>query len=112
MMIVDDPHDYDRWIPLAYDAEMKRKLWFYETKEGKVTFHVQTDVTDIVEANKEAFNASENKRWGDGKVVASIPMGDYYRKIVPAKQNGDDAYVKRWLNDPDNRAFRTFKGNI
>lgn len=112
MMIVDDPRDYDKWILLAYDAVLKRKLWFKETKEGIVETHVEDDVSDIVEANKASFNDSENKRWGGGKVVASIPTSLYFDKIVPAKLNGDDAYIKRWLNDSDNRAYRTFKGKV
>ena len=69
-------------------------------------------MTDIVETNKAAFNDSENQRWGDGKVVASIDLPTYFNKIVPAKLNGDDAYIKRWLNDSDNRAYRTRKGTI
>lgn len=69
-------------------------------------------IDPLIEANKQAFNDSAGKRWGDGKIVASIPMDLYYRKIVPMKKAGDDAGLKRFLDDPDNRAFRTFQGAV
>ena len=72
----------------------------------------ETRVDAIVDANKELFNASEGQRWGEGRLVANIPMGQYFKKFMPARKNGDDAYIKRLLNDADNRAWRTFKGRI
>jgi hypothetical protein len=115
-MIILDPeterHLYGKWLPLFYDPETCKETLFCETEDGKVMTQTITDVEALVEQNKAALNDSEGQRWGDGKVVASIDMPTYYNKIVPAKQNGDDAYIKRFLNDPDNRAYRTFKGNI
>lgn len=69
-------------------------------------------VDPLLEANRVAYNDSFGKRWGDGQVAASIPLDLYFRKIVPMKKAGDDAAIKRWLNDSDNRAFRTFKGHL
>ena len=86
-------------------------VWMAEVYGETVTC-VQQRVDQIVEDNKEALNNSAGKRFGDGRVVASIPLDIYYNKLVPAKKNGDDAYIKRFLNDSDNRAFRRFGGNI
>ncbi len=69
-------------------------------------------IDPIIEANKQKFNDSEGKRWGTGQIVASIPMDMYYRRYVPMKQAGDDAGLKRFLDNPDNRNLRTFKGAI
>jgi hypothetical protein len=85
---------------------------FCENEDGTILWHTETVVEELVEQNRAAFNDSTDKRWGDGRVVASIDLPTYWDKIVPAKQNGDDAYIKRFLNDPDNRAYRTFKGKI
>jgi hypothetical protein len=112
MMIVDDPRDYGKWLPWSFDPVTRKRVSFCEQENGKILWHTETVVEELVEANKEAFNDSEGKRWGDGKVVAKIDMPTYYNKILPAKQAGDDAWVKRFLNDPDNRAYRTFKGHL
>lgn len=112
MMIVDDPRDYGKWLPWSYEPENGKYVEFMETEDGQVFFNTRTNVEGLVESNKAAFNDSEGKRWGDGKVVASIDLATYYKKIIPAKQAGDDAWIKRFLNDSDNRAYRTFKGTI
>ncbi len=106
-----DPALFCKWRLLDTDPETGQELWLRED-DGELTFKSVTPVGALLEANKAAYNDSEGKRFGDGKVVASIDLPTYYAKIVPAKQNGDDAWIKRWLNDPDNRAYRTFKGKI
>lgn len=69
-------------------------------------------IDPIIEANKASFNDSQGKRWGDGKIVASIPMDLYHRTILPMKKAGDDRGLKAWLDNSDNRAFRTFEGKV
>tara|TARA_R110000868_G_scaffold318570_1_gene579301 strand:- start:1610 stop:1912 length:303 start_codon:yes stop_codon:yes gene_type:complete len=65
----------------------------------------------IVDANKRAFNDAE-ERWGEKlNRVASIPLSVYY----DLKRKGiadDPARMKNWMNDPDNRAFRTRGGTL
>lgn len=112
MLIIDDPSQYGKWLPWSYDPTTGKKVSFCENEDGTVLWHTETDVEGLVENNKSAFNESEGKRWGDGKVIASIDMTTYFNKIVPAKQAGDDAYIKRWLNDSDNRGYRTWKGKV
>lgn len=70
----------------------------------------QPIVDDIIEANKTNFNEAAGP-WGNGKIVASIPIHIYW----DLKRRGiadDDAAMKRWLNDPDNRFFRTRPGRV
>jgi hypothetical protein len=38
-------------------------------------------------------------------------MALYYQMKAEGKLE-DQAYMKRWLNDPDNRAFRTRPGEV
>ena len=112
MMLVDDPSDYGKWLPWSYDPVTRKRVSFCENEDGTILWHYETVVEELVEQNKAAFNDSAGKRWDDGKVIASIDMQTYFNDLVPARLNGDDAYLKRWLNDPDNRAYRTFKGKI
>ena len=49
--------------------------------------------------------------WGEWSKVASIPMPLYYR----LKRDGiadDPKRMKAWLNDADNRFFRTRPGRV
>lgn len=74
----------------------------------------QTLVPSLVaEANAEAMKENDGKRWGDGQIAARIPMHILFgKKLGPAFKAGDDAYIKRFLNDPDNAWMRTFKGRV
>ncbi len=112
MGLIVDKSQYGKWLPWSYDPTTRKRVSFCENEDGTILWNTDVDVEPLIEANKEAFNDSEGKRWGDGKVIASIDLETYFNKIVPAKQAGDDAYIKRFLNDSDNRAYRTFKGHI
>ena len=70
------------------------------------------DCTKIVEANKREFNG-EHRRHGDGigRKVASIPL-DIWMSLQKQGITRDRKAFRRWLNDPDNRAFRTSPGIV
>jgi len=78
-------------------------------------FHIETvsDVTDIIEANKARYNGTDERAgWrGDLHCVGSIPM-DLYFKLRAAGIIGNPERMKKWVNDPDNRLFRTRPGRI
>ena len=67
---------------------------------------------NVDEANTRARNATDKRaKWGDMSRVASIPLSVFYE----LKRKGitdDPQAMKRWLNDPDNRAFRTREGTV
>lgn len=87
----------------------------YEMDLGDGTIVVRREfyaTEALLEANRYALNASQGKRWGDGQVVASIPMNVLYREIMPALEQDDERYVRRWLNNSDHAAFRTFGGKV
>lgn len=96
---------------LSYDPILGIKRTFH-WDDSNDTFLIQTtqETTDIVEANKLAYNDAPD-RMGDLTRVASIPLSLYF----DLKKKGiadDDAAMKRWLNDPDNRFFRTRPGRV
>lgn len=67
---------------------------------------------DVDEANTRARNATDKRtKWGEMARVASIPLSVYY----DLKRQGivdDQKAFKKWLNDPDNRVFRTREGTV
>jgi len=89
------------------------RFWHFDDETGQATIQTQQDVTAVVEANKADFNkVDERANWkGEWHHVASIPEGVYYQLKAEGKLD-DQAYMKRWLNDPDNRFFRTRPGQV
>ncbi len=112
-MLIVDPSQYGKWLPWSFDPITRKRVSFCENEDGTILWNTETVVEELVEANKAEFNDSAGQRWGNGwRKIASIDLPTYFDKIVPAKQAGDDAYIKRWLNDGDNRGYRTFKGKV
>lgn len=97
----------------GYDPVLGIERWFHASADGE-TFTIETiqHVEPIVEAAKMEYNAAP-ERWGERLMhkVASIPMALY----ADLKRKGiidDEAAMKRWLNDSDNRHFRTRPGRV
>jgi hypothetical protein len=66
-------------------------------------------------ANTQEFNDSDGKKWGDGKVVARLPMNvlfDPANQIAKKLKEGDRDHMTWWLNSDAARPFRTFKGRM
>lgn len=98
---------------ISNNAAIKQhqKMHFHE--DGAITIETVQDITDIAEANKASYNAyDERSNWrGDMHKVASIPMSVYY----DLKSKGileDPVAMKAWLNNPDNKVFRTRPGQV
>ena len=90
-----------------------RKMWHYDAEKDEATIETIIDATQIVSDNKERFNSFDEKaNWkGDMHHVASIPMALFYQMKAEGKLD-DQAYMKRWLNSPENRFFRTRPGEV
>tara|TARA_A100000171_G_scaffold27972_1_gene26075 strand:+ start:3032 stop:3376 length:345 start_codon:yes stop_codon:yes gene_type:complete len=102
------------------DSVIKTKMHIDES-ENKYHFEDVQDVQPILERNKfEAKNDLYKVRgMQDAKMykVASIPL----IVVQQLAQQGimsnagrivDKDRFKKWLNDPDNRHFRIYKGNV
>lgn len=82
----------------------------YDADTDEAIISKEQDVSAIIEANKAEFNDAPD-RWGEWTKVGSIPLSVYYeleRKGILHDQKA----LASWLNDPDNRAFRTRPGTI
>ncbi len=88
-----------------YDFHTGRSVWHYFDGEKTI---IRTDypVDNLVRENAAFRN--HVKQGGDWRKVASIPMNILYdNNLARAHSEGDDKYVLRFLNDSDNRAWRT-----
>ena len=78
------------------------------------------DISGILEMNKREYAAQdERKKWGDdafSNKVASIPLTVFAELEKQGITRGfaviDTKRFNEWLNNPDNRAFRTRAGRV
>lgn len=69
----------------------------------------------LLAQNKESLDASHGKRFSDGPMgmkMASIPLNVFYRDFASRLKEGDSDFVKWWLNNDQNRPYRTFRGRV
>lgn len=89
------------------------ETWFnYDNATGDTIITSEQEVAGTIDLNKAQFNDAPS-RWGNDVFhkVASIPLvvlDDLQRRGIA----DDPAKMKQWLNDPDNRYFRTRPGNV
>jgi hypothetical protein len=76
-------------------------------------------ITDYhnAEATKDANAAlredSEGKRFGDYRLLASMPPNELRATgLEAALRQGDDKFISRWMNDSDNRGYRASRGRV
>lgn len=95
------------------DADQGITRYFhYDEETDKATIQTQQDVSAIIEENKQEYaQIDERARWGEWTRVASIPMSVYFQLKAEGKLD-DQAYMKKWLNSPDNKYFRTRAGQV
>ena len=96
------------------NPEFGIKEWFYYDDDTN-TCRIETvqDVEGLLDANVEEQNhiAQSGKRWGEWARVASVPMAIYGEWLTTGKDK-DKRWLKRWLNDRENRKFRTRLGRV
>lgn len=94
------------------DPVLGTKTFFtFDDAKDQFTLETQQDVTEIVDQNKKDYATADKKFKGDMHRIASIPMNVY----MELRANGtmqDPKRLKAWLNDPDNRYFRTKPGRV
>jgi hypothetical protein len=81
--------------------------------DGELVIENVQDAEPIIEANKRLYNSvDERAPWKGGMHrVASIPltvMLDLDRRGIL----NDQKKLRKWLNDPENRHFRTRPGRV
>lgn len=97
----------------SHDAELGITRYFhYDENTDQATISTHQNLSPLLEQTKRYRNQQTSlDRWGEGRVVAQVPLALYYEWLKEGKTN-DDAFLRRWLNDPDNKGFRTFVGKV
>ena len=97
---------------LGFDAETNTTEYFHHDDQGNIGIERVQDVQDIVDVAKRRFNDQKKQTpYGEMCKVASIPLSILH-KLQREGIADDDERMKAWLNDPDNRVFRTRPGTV
>tara|TARA_R110002072_G_scaffold94434_1_gene208653 strand:- start:1086 stop:1376 length:291 start_codon:yes stop_codon:yes gene_type:complete len=78
------------------------------TEDNKDIFHTTQDVQPIIEHCKIL---ADNKPGKDIRHVAEVPLIVYQRACREGWAN-DMSQWRRWLNNSDNKVFRTWQGKL
>lgn len=100
------------WRLHDYDHQTGRSVWC-RFDGAEMVFRIDTPVDTIIRENEFTRNATAGNRMGDWVKIASVPLNHAHEQnLVRAHTEGDTAFVNRWLNSSDNRAWRSFEGNV
>lgn len=94
--------------PVAGTRKVYRDI---DEKHGVILTERLSDEA-LLRMNAEERSETAGQQFGDFRKVASIPEALAMQELMPAIQNYDDEYIKRWLNDFDHSKFRTFEGKV
>jgi hypothetical protein len=106
----DEIRDGD-WVLVDHDPELGRSVW-HLNQDGFDHFRIDYDATQLLEQNKADYNVAQTGWKGDWHKVASVPHNILHDGLDQAIQQQDRDYVKRWLNNSDNRGWRTKPGRV
>ena len=100
------------WVLFDYDVQTGRQVWALHNDDGSTTYRTDYPVQPTIDINTAQRNLAQNHWQGDMHQIASIPLNVYYDQLAEASKQGDEKYLSKWLNDSDNRAWRTKEGNV
>jgi len=84
------------------------RYWHYDEDTDTAVIESVSDHEHLLEGAQESRNGFTSlDRMGDGlQKVAEVPI-DIYATWLADGRDKDQAFVRRWLNDPENRRYRT-----
>lgn len=93
---------------------LRRHYVYWVDKANGVGFRKTENLVeeDLLAQNRERLNDSQGQRFGDGKVVASVPLNVFYRDFASRLREGDTDFMRWWLNNDENKPYRTFRGRV
>lgn len=89
------------------------EIFHYDEATGNFCIESRQDIEPLVEMSKASWNGVDARAgWkGDWHHVAVLPPVIYY-DLQKKGILDDPKALKKWLNDSDNRVFRTRPGRV
>ena len=83
--------------------------------DGNVLFVYRTTprgLTAMLEDNRQSLSDSDGQRFGEGKIVGRIPLNVLFAEGGKHLQDGDQDWMRWYLNRDENRMYRRFRGKV
>jgi hypothetical protein len=90
----------------------------HEDGDGGIIIETKQDVTEIIEANKAQLEFDKERRGHLNELhhIARIPFTVIdvlnQRGIMKGFNVVDDVGFAKWLNDPENAVWKTYRGTV
>lgn len=78
-------------------------------KPNEFVVHTEVEMDEVLKNIAVDREAELSKRFKTNRVLARVPMTVYEQSLL---EQWDEADWKKWLNDPDNAAFRVWPGQV
>lgn len=100
----------------SHDPVTGKTVYFhFDEDTEEITFETQTPIGGLLEGAQAARNeVDERANWkGDAHHVSWMPTPILMKMMREHPETEDfQRAIKRWLNDPDNRPFRSRPGRV
>jgi hypothetical protein len=89
---------------------VRRTMITDEDSPGLLRVFTEVQMDEVLESIKRAREVDESRGpFPMNRHLARVPMTVYEQSLL---EQWDDDRWKRWLNDPDNEAFRVNRGRV
>jgi hypothetical protein len=105
------------WHKRLLSAEADHREWYWSNPDtGEIALETEWLIEPVTTVAKASYNQfDERANWkGELHHVGFVPQHvvEYEWRVNRRRMLADKEYVKHWLNQPENRAFRTRPGRI
>tara|TARA_A100000171_G_scaffold46022_1_gene50380 strand:- start:959 stop:1291 length:333 start_codon:yes stop_codon:yes gene_type:complete len=99
----------------------QKEIWMHDNPDGGYTIEEKQHIKSVLEANKIRQNqfrknsliGNTQRHWQQVAEIPSLVYMDLMKKFGDPKKDPDaQKKWKKWLNDIDNRYFRTNGGKV
>jgi hypothetical protein len=104
------PSDMRITIPYQRSKNLRNTIHADTDNPDKFTLQTTEDVSGIIDYCAAKQEATRFDRDDGLRHVAEIPVSIYEQAVFEGWDNPEG--WRRWLNDPDNACFRTWRGKV
>lgn len=113
---MSEPMEYgtgSNWLLVHSDPITGTQTYIQDMGDGNTAIRKVTPASQILDSAAADRSDNSGKRWGDGRVIGTVPLSLFFTTgYAEAKRNNDATWLRRFWNDRDNYKLRTFEGNI
>jgi hypothetical protein len=89
---------------------VRRTMVTNDEAPGQIRVFTEVQMDEVLESIKRAREDDASRGFAPmNRHLARVPMTVYEQSLL---EQWDDARWKRWLNDPENEAFRVNRGHV